>query len=168
MLVSGQYYNLKTHPDQIYCLNEKSEEYLAEINPALAEVVRRAVAISDIEIQVNHGKRSLEQQDHLFRKGAAPGNNSSHLYGYAVDLMAYVGDRVCFELEVYDEVANCMKYAGEDLNTPIRWGGAWQCDNICKYDGMVEDLQAWYLDHCFHQNIRPQLDIQHFELSLSE
>ena len=57
-----------------------------------------------------------------------------------------------------------MRYAGLDLNTPIRWGGAWQCENICTYDGMIEDLQAWYLDHCFQQNMRPQLDVQHFEL----
>ena len=90
------------------------------------------------------------------------------MYGYAVDLVAFIGDRACFELEVYDEVANCMRYAGQDLNTPIRWGGAWQCNNICAYDGMIEDLQAWYIDHCVQQNIRPQLDYQHFELSLAE
>ena len=64
------------------------------------------------------------------------------MYGYAVDLVAFIGDRACFELEVYDEVANCMRYAGQDLNTPIRWGGAWQCNNICAYDGMIEDLQG--------------------------
>ena len=161
------YYNQETHPDQKFFLSERSEDLLSEVQANLAEVVKRAVAISDLEIQVNHGKRTLEQQDEFFKKGVAPGANSPHLYGYAVDLIAYVGDRACFELEVYDEVANCMRYAGLDLNTPIRWGGAWQCENICTYDGMIEDLQAWYLDHCFQQNMRPQLDIQHFELSLA-
>ena len=61
------YYNLETHPDQIHCLNEQSEAYLAEVNPALAEVVRRAVAISDIEIQVIHGKRTATLQEEFFR-----------------------------------------------------------------------------------------------------
>ena len=43
------------------------------------------------------------------------------------------------------------------------------CENICTYDGMIEDLQAWYLDnHCtIQQNMRPQLDVHHFELSLA-
>ena len=162
------YYNQETHPDQKFFLNEKSEKLLSEVQVNLAEVVKRAVAISDLDIQVNHGKRTLDQQDEFFKKGVALGANSPHLYGYAVDIVAYIGDRACFELEVYDEVANCMRYAGQDLNTPIRWGGAWQCDNICAYDGMIEDLQAWYIDHCVQQNIRPQLDYQHFELSLSE
>lgn len=61
------YYNQETHPDQVYCLNEQSEKYLAEINPALAEVVRRAIAISDVELQVIHAKRTAKQQEEFFR-----------------------------------------------------------------------------------------------------
>ena len=82
--------------------------------------------------------------------------------------MAIIEGKICFELEVYDEVANCMRYAGQDLHTPIRWGGAWHCANICSYDGMIEDIQAGYIDHCVNNSIRPQLDLQHFELSLSD
>ena len=101
--------------------SRRAQEYEAKISSGkiyeLAEVVRRAVAISDIEMQVLHGRRSLKQQDEFFKKGATEGITSPHLYGYAVDLVAIVEGRMCFETEVYDEVANCMKYAGQDLNT---------------------------------------------------
>ena len=80
------YYNQETHPDQKFFLNEKSEKLLSEVQVNLAEVVKRAVAISDLDIQVNHGKRTLDQQDEFFKKGVALGANSPHLYGYAAIL----------------------------------------------------------------------------------
>ena len=161
------YYNQEEIPDQKYFLNERSETMLKEVQPGLAEVVRRAVAISDLEIQVIHGKRTLDQQDEFFRKGATRGTQSVHLYGYAVDLMPIVEGRPCMEAEVYDEVAMCMKLAAEDLNTPIRWGGAWHYDNLCLWQGMMEDLQMDYIDGMRRQGKRPSLDLCHFELSIS-
>ena len=162
------YYNQETHPDQMYFLNEKSEEILSELNPALAEVVRRAVAIADIEIQVFHGKRNLVQQDEFFRKGVCQGAHSAHLYGAAVDIMPYVEERPCPEIEIFDEVAMCMKYAAQDLNTPIRWGGAWHCTNLASFEGIIEDLQNWYVEQCVEHGKRVRLDPYHFELSVAE
>lgn len=167
MTLTGTYYNPDTHPDQKYFLTEQSEEMLTQIQPELAEVVRRAVAISDIEMQVLHGRRSLKQQDEFFKKGATEGITSPHLYGYAVDLVALVEGRMCFETEVYDEVANCMKYAGQDLNTPIRWGGAWHCPNLCNFNGLLDELQMSYIDICRERDVRPRLDVNHFELTIA-
>tara|TARA_S200000501_G_scaffold199528_1_gene187775 strand:+ start:4385 stop:4879 length:495 start_codon:yes stop_codon:yes gene_type:complete len=162
------YYNQETHPDQKYFLTEESVDILEGVHPALIEVVKRALAISDIEFQVFHGKRTLSQQDEFFRKGATQGHQSPHMYGSAVDLMPIVEGRMCPETEVFDEVATSMKYAAADLNTPIRWGGAWHCVNIAKYEGMLDDLQNWYLENCLENNVRPQLDPHHFELSVEE
>lgn len=162
------FYNKETHPDQMYFLTEASEALLSEVHPSLAEVIRRAIAISDIEFQVFHGKRTLTQQDEFFRKGATQGHQSPHMYGSAVDIMPVVEGRMCPESEVFDEVATCIKYAAADLNTPIRWGGAWHCTNIATYNGMLDDLQNWYLEHCLEHNVRPQLDPHHFELSVDE
>jgi peptidoglycan L-alanyl-D-glutamate endopeptidase CwlK len=165
--VHSRYYNLSTHPDQMYFLNEESEKMLSEVQPELAEVVKRAVAISDIEIQVLHGKRTKQQQVEFFKKGVAPKATSAHLYGHAVDLGIIIEGRLCYELELYDELALNMKYASEDLHTPIRWGGAWILDTITGYDGLIPDLQNYYIDICREQGQRPQLDIQHFELTVA-
>ena len=71
------------------------------------------------------------------------------------------------ELELYDELALNMKYASEDLYTPIRWGGAWCLDTITGYQGLISDLQNYYIDMCREQGQRPQLDVQHFELTVA-
>ena len=62
------YYNQETHPDQKFFLTERSEDLLSEVQSNLAEVVKRAVAISDIEIQVNHGKRTLDNKMSILEK----------------------------------------------------------------------------------------------------
>ena len=160
------YYNKETHPDQKHFLNEDSEALLNDVQPKLAEVVRRAAAISDIEIQVIHGKRTTEEQDEFFRKGVTQsGAHSAHLYGAAVDIVPVVEGRISPEFEVYDEVAMCMKYAAEDLEVGIRWGGAWHCDDLTQYHGLLEDLQNWYVQWCAENGTRLHLDPHHFELA---
>ena len=72
---------------------------------------------------------------------------------------------MCFEIETYDEVAMSMKYAAQDLNTPIRWGGAWHCPNLAAYEGMIEDLQMVY-EQCVDNGTRIHLDLPHFELAI--
>tara|TARA_B100000073_G_C23352096_1_gene419294 strand:- start:58 stop:552 length:495 start_codon:yes stop_codon:yes gene_type:complete len=162
------YYNQETHPDQMYFLNKESSELLDEVNSALAEVVRRAQAISDVQMQVIHGKRTSVQQDEFFRKGVTQGAKSPHMYGTAVDIVPVIEGRISMEAEALDEVAMSMKFAAADLNTPIRWGGAWQITNLAKFEGMLEDIQAWYLEECVKEGVRPQLDPWHFELSVDE
>ena len=162
------YYNKETHPDQKYFLTEESEEILAGVAPELAEVVRRAVAISDIEIQVTHGRRTRTQQLELFRKGATQRASSPHMYGQAVDLVAFVEGRPCFEPEVYDEVALNMKFASQDLLTPVRWGGVWSLDNLSSYEGDLGELQCMYMGRCLENGRRPMLDVCHFDLTVSE
>ena len=162
------FYNEETHPDQMYFLSDECENKLSKIHPALAEVVRRAQAISDIQMMVIHGKRSKSEQEEFFRKGVTNGANSPHLYGTAVDILPVIKGRISPEAEVADEVATAMRYAADDLNTPIRWGGAWHVDDITEYDGLMEDLSTMYLEHAVMEGIRPQLDTWHFELSIAE
>ena len=163
-----KYYNKEEIPDQKHFLNETSEQMLEEIQPSLANIVRRAVAISDIEIQVTHGMRTLTQQHEFFRKGISIGNQSPHMYGYAVDLVPIVEGRLSFEPEIFDDVAYCMLFAARDLNTAIRWGGAWHCDNLANFTGVLGDLQIEYIDTMRLGNKRPRIDVQHFELSVAE
>jgi len=160
------YYNKETHPDQKYFLTEESEALLEGVQPILAEVVRRAVAISDIEIQVIHGKRTSDDQHEFFRKGVTQSAaHSAHLYGAAVDIVPVVEGRISPEFEVYDEVAMSMKFAAQDLGVGIRWGGAWHCDDLTKYEGLMGDLQNWYIEWCVENGTRLHLDPHHFELA---
>ena len=124
------YYNKETHPDQKHFLNEDSEALLNDVQPKLAEVVRRAAAISDIEIQVIHGKRTTEEQDEFFRKGVTQsGAHSAHLYGAAVDIVPVVEGRISPEFEVYDEVAMHEICSG-GLGSRYSMGRAWHCDDL--------------------------------------
>ena len=66
---------------------------------------------------------------------------SKHLQGRAVDLMAYVDGRGCWEINVYDEVADAMRRSASINDVAIRWGGAWTVPDIREWQGtMVEAI----------------------------
>ena len=89
---------------------------------------------------------------------------SKHLDGLAVDLMAYVGGRGVWELNVYDEVADAMKAAAIEEGVALRWGAAWHIDDIREWDGSMEDAMNAYVDLRRSQGKRPFIDAPHFEL----
>ena len=39
----------------------------------------------------------------------------------AVDLMAYIGGRASWELDLYDDIADAMKIVADEHNVKIRW-----------------------------------------------
>ena len=90
---------------------------------------------------------------------------SKHLEGLAVDLMAYVGGRASWELNLYDDIADAMKEAAKLEDVPIRWGAAWHIDNIANWDGTMEEAMNDYIDLRRGQGRRPFIDGPHFELS---
>ena len=89
---------------------------------------------------------------------------SKHLEGLAVDLMAYVDGRGCWELNVYDEIADAMKQAAIDLDTQVRWGAAWNIPDIRDWEGSMEEGMNHYIDERRSQDRRPFIDAPHFEL----
>ena len=96
--------------------------------------------------------------------------NSKHLLqdddtGHAVDLMAYDGKNPSWELSVYDDIADAMKAAAKITGAKIRWGAAWQIDNIVDWDGTMEEAMNAYIDLRRSQGRRPFIDGPHFELN---
>jgi peptidoglycan L-alanyl-D-glutamate endopeptidase CwlK len=89
---------------------------------------------------------------------------SKHLNGLAVDLVAYLGPRVSWELNLYDNIADAMKQAAMELGVAVRWGGAWTTSNICEWQGTMEQAMTTYIDRRRLQNRRPFIDGPHFEL----
>ena len=122
-----------------YKLSQRSLDRLEGVKPELVNVVKRAIELTTIDFGVIEGMRTEERQKELVAKGASKTMKSKHLEGNAVDLMVYVDGRGCWELNLYDEVADAMRQAAIEEGVPIRWGCAWHIDNI-------EDLtEQWNL-----------------------
>ena len=155
------------YSSQRFFLNEESEKKLEDVNPQLANVVRKAIAISDLEFQVLEGKRSTQEHMAYYEKGITQvSDHSSHLYGYAVDLIALVNGRIVLEQEPYDDIVECMRIAATELGVKLRWGGAPHWQDITAYNGFIEDLANDYVDQRRRYDKRPVIDVHHFELAL--
>ena len=146
-------------------LSSRSEDKLKGLDPRLIAVVKLAIHKSQIDFGVICGMRTLEEQKALVAKGASQTMKSKHLQGYAVDLMAYIGSRASWELNLYDDIADAMAEAAREVDVPIRWGAAWTISNIAQFHGgTMEDAMNSYVDERRTQGRRPFIDGPHFEL----
>ena len=148
-----------------WVLSSRSRERLRGVNPELAGTVKRALELSPIDFGVTEGIRSVERQKELVARGLSQTMNSKHLTGNAVDLVAYLSGRVCWEMSAYDELADAMKQDAKETGVSIRWGGAWQVKDIRLHEGTMEDAMNAYIDLRRSQGRRPFLDGPHFENS---
>ena len=146
-------------------LSQRSLDRLEGVKPDLVKVVKRAIELTTVDFGVIEGVRTEERQKELVAKGASKTMKSKHLDGNAVDLMVYVDGRGCWELNLYDEVADAMRQAAIEEGVPVRWGCAWHIDNIEDYDGTMEEAMNAYIDLRRSQGKRPFLDGPHFELA---
>ena len=147
-----------------YKLSTRSRERLIGIDSKLKEVVSLAITYTKIDFGVIEGLRTEKRQRALVESGASQTMKSKHLEGRAVDLMAYVDGRGCWELNVYDEVADAMKRAAIEVDVAVRWGAAWTVTDICKWSGTMEEAMNSYVDTRRSQGRRPFIDAPHFEL----
>ena len=147
-----------------YKLSTRSQERLIGVEPELKEVVYEAIKITKIDFGVIEGLRTEEKQKQLVESGASQTMKSKHLEGRAVDLMAYIGGRGSWELNVYDDIADAVKEAAINVDVAVRWGAAWTVTDIRKWDGTMEEAMNSYVDERRSQGRRPFIDAPHFEL----
>tara|TARA_R110000782_G_scaffold169723_1_gene261587 strand:- start:51 stop:503 length:453 start_codon:yes stop_codon:yes gene_type:complete len=145
-------------------LSSRSLAKLEGVDETLVEVVKKAIEKTKIDFGVTFGMRTLEEQTALVAAGRSQTMKSKHLDGRAVDLMAYVDGKGCWELNVYDDLCDAMKDAAEDLGTSVKWGAAWSEGDIRSYPGTAEDAMMKYIDLRRSQGRRPFIDGPHFEL----
>lgn len=112
-------------------LTVKEEKRLSSVHPDLEKVVRLAIkklakAVPSISIYVLEGIRTKARQEELFKAGATRTMNSRHLTGHAIDLGAYVNNKLRWDWPLYNVINAAMKEASEELNIPIEWGGNWR------------------------------------------
>ena len=145
-------------------LSERSMSMLQGVDEQLVATVKLAILLTKTDFGVICGIRTMEEQRALFEKGASKTMRSKHLEGKAVDLMAYIGSRASWELNLYDDIADAMKQAATETGAVLRWGAAWHVPDIRKYDGTMEDAMNGYVDLRRSQGKRPFIDGPHFEI----
>lgn len=147
-----------------YKLSQRSLDRLEGVDERLVAVVKQAITTTKIDFGVIQGMRTLEMQKELVAKGASQTMKSKHLTGHAVDLMAYISGRGSWELNLYDDIADAMKEAGDALGVRLRWGAAWHVNDLRKWEGTMEAAMNGYIDLRRSQGRRPFIDGPHFEL----
>ena len=145
-------------------LSVRSLSKLSGVDPSLIAVVERAIELTNVDFGVVFGMRTEEEQERLVAAGKSQTMKSKHLVGRAVDLMAYVDGKGCWELNVYDDLCDAMKAAAQELDIAVKWGAAWSEGDIRTYPGTAEDAMMKYIDLRRSQGRRPFIDGPHFEL----
>jgi len=147
-------------------LSDRSLGRLEGVDERIVAVAKYAIGITKVDFGIPHlgGLRTMDQQRELFEKGASQTMKSKHLEGIAIDTVAYVGPRVSWEINLYDDIADAMKEAAKDVGVKLRWGAAWHIDSIGDYEGSMEDAMNEYIDLRRSQGRRPFIDAPHYEL----
>ena len=145
-------------------LSQRSLDKLDGVNPKLVAVVQKAILLTKIDFGVTYGLRTVEEQEKLVAAGRSQTMKSKHITGHAVDLMAYVDGKGCWELNVYDDLADAMAQAARDEGVAIRWGAAWHINDIRIYKGTMEQAMMDYIDLRRSEGKRPFIDGPHFEM----
>jgi peptidoglycan L-alanyl-D-glutamate endopeptidase CwlK len=152
-----------------FSLSSRSLGKLEGVHPDMVAVVKRAIELTDVDFGVTYGVRTLAEQEELYNSGRSQTMKSKHLiqddgYSHAVDLVAYDGSDVVWEINVYDNIADAMAQAANEVGCKIKWGAAWSVGNIAEYVGTMEDAMNEYVDLRRSQSRRPFIDGPHFEL----
>ncbi len=133
-------------------LSKRSMNKLTGVHPQLVSVVNRAISRSEVDFTVLEGLRTRDRQAKLVKAGASKTMDSRHLTGHAVDLGAWIGGSVRWDWPLYLKIAEAVRAASLELDTPIRWGGTW---------GLLSALDVPIMNEVLHNRFP---DGPHFEL----
>ena len=150
-------------------LSNRSKGKLEGVHPDMVAVVETAITLTKVDFGVTYGVRTVEEQEKLVASGRSQTMKSKHLiqdsgYSHAVDVVAYDGSDVVWEINVYDDICDAFKQAAEEKGVSIKWGAAWSEGDIRSYSGTAEDAMNAYIDLRRSQGRRPFIDGPHFEL----
>ena len=124
-----------------YKLSKKSLSHLEGVDEILSKVVKRAIEISYADFMVV-GERGASQV-------------------FSVDLIARPnGNQQKFW------IADAMKLAGIENQTALKWGGAWDVQDLTNWIGTSEEAMNYCIDSKRAQGRTPSIDASRFELIL--
>jgi peptidoglycan L-alanyl-D-glutamate endopeptidase CwlK len=152
-----------------FSLSNRSRNKLDGVHPQLVAVVEAAIKKTKVDFGVTYGVRTVEEQTKLVAAGRSQTMKSKHLvqddgFSHAVDVVAYDGSDVVWELNVYDDICDAFKEAAIEVGLSIKWGAAWSEGDIRTYEGTAEDAMNSYIDLRRSQGRRPFIDGPHFEV----
>ena len=150
-------------------LSQRSMDRLEGVHPHMTAVVERAIQLTGVDFGVTQGVRTLDEQKANVAAGRSQTMASKHLlqddgFSHAVDVVAYVGSDVSWELNMYDNICDAFKTAAEEVGCSVKWGAAWSEGDIRTYSSSAEDAMMAYVDLRRSQGRRPFIDAPHFEL----
>ena len=150
-------------------LGNRSKQKLEGVHPDMVAVVERAIELTKVDFGVTYGVRTVEEQEKLVASGRSQTMKSKHLiqdtgYSHAVDVVAYDGSDVVWEINVYDDICDAFKEAEIEQGVAIKWGAAWSEGDIRTYEGTAEDAMHNYIDLRSSQGRRHFIDGPHFAL----
>lgn len=148
-----------------FALSTRSLQRLKGVKDPLKTVVCDAISQTTIDFGVIQGLRTVAQQKKYVAAGASQTMQSKHLTGDAVDVMAYIGSRGSWEADLYPKIADAFKEAATRQCVKIRWGGAWNVEDIRSWSGTMEEAMNAYVEERRKQGEKPFLDLGHFELN---
>ena len=95
-------------------LSQRSIDRLEGVHPDMTAVVERAIQLTDTDFGVTQGVRTLDEQKANVAAGRSQTMRSKHLiqqtgFSHAVDVVAYVGSDVSWELNLYDNICDALK-----------------------------------------------------------
>ena len=149
-------------------LSNRSLSKLQGVHPDIVKVVKRAIEVSTVDFGVTCGLRTRAEQEANVAAGRSQTMKSKHLpqldgYSHAVDVVAYIGPEVVWELNVYDNICDAFAQACKELDVDMKWGAAWSEGSIRNYKGTAEDAMNAYIDLRRSESRRPFIDAPHFE-----
>jgi len=147
-----------------FTLSQRSLGRLDGVKNQLHSVVTTAIGLTNCDFGVTCGLRNIQEQEELVARGASQTMNSKHLTGDAVDVVAYIGSRISWELNLYDEIADAFKEASVREGVGIRWGASWHIPDLRDWEGTAEEAMNAYIDLRRSEGRRPFIDAPHFEL----
>ena len=147
----------------MFTFSRSSKERLKYVDPKLSQLAHRALSISRVDFGVTEGLRSEERQKKLVQDGLSQTMNSKHIEAKAIDIVPSVNGTISWDIGLFFPVADAFIIASRELNTPIRWGGAWHCTATTSFVSAAE-LHLEYMILRLGARQTPFIDAPHFEL----
>lgn len=133
-------------------LGAKSLQKLEGVHPDLVRVAKRAIELATVDFTITDGLRSLETQKLYLAQGRTKTLDSAHLTGDAVDVAPWVGGKIPWSNTLaFQEVAEAMFAAADELGVLIQWGADWDLDGI----RVDRDSDESFLDMPHFQRPKP-------------
>jgi peptidoglycan L-alanyl-D-glutamate endopeptidase CwlK len=133
-------------------LGASSLKKLEGVHADLQRVVKRAIELTTVDFTVVEGMRTLETQRAYVARGASRTLDSAHLSGDAVDVAPWVSGKIPWNNTLaFQEVAEAMFAAADELGIIIQWGADWDLDGI----RVDRDSDESFLDMPHFQRPKP-------------